>query len=131
MDKNFAITDAVLFDISGEIFDIRAQCQLLNIKFWPGSSSSLEMVWSIDGSNEQFSILFSQVQNFMIKERDEGYPLESGRMLKIAGFTQGHVNFQNCWLHPEQEDDADYLAFVMDDSTTILVKAGTANARRN
>lgn len=127
MNRNFSIRDAVFFELSGETMDL---CELLSVGFRPGGFPSVEMLWMIPSSNQQLQILFSQVQDFMIRGRDEEYPLQSGATLSIAGFSNGDPDLTEPELYEEPTREMNYMTFVMDDRSAFAIKAATANMRR-
>lgn len=130
MNKNFNIKDGVLLECSGELFDLRGGCELIGVNFRPGKLSSVEMVWKVDRSNQQIEIDFKSVEDFIVKGRDSEYPLQSGTMLAIAGFSDGVSvgGEDHFYLEPSQE--MSYMSFVMDDMSAFLVKAESVSMRR-
>lgn len=123
MNRNFSIRDAVFFELSGEVLDV---CELLSVGFRPGSFASVEMIWGIARSNQQLQILFSQIQDFIVRGRDEEYPGQSGSSLGIAGFSDGNPDPVEPELFLEPAQDNNYMTFVMEDRSAFAIKAGNA-----
>jgi hypothetical protein len=130
MNRNFAIKDAVLFEFLGEVLDLRSECELASVHFQPGIVSSVEMLWSISGSNQHLQILFTQVHCFLVKERDQEYPLQSGVTLLIAGFSSRNLPDFQPELYVEPTYEMNYMTFVMNDSSAFLIKAESGVIRR-
>lgn len=128
MKKNFSVKDAVFFEFAGETLDARGDCELLSVEFRPGAAASVEMNWRVHGSNRPLQILFSQVNNFVIKGRDEEYPLQSGVTLGIAGFSCVSLS-ADLELFVEPTPEMNYMTFVMDDESAIFIEAETAVMR--
>lgn len=126
MNRNFSIRDAVLFELSGEILDV---CELLSVGFRPGSFPTVEMLWRVGSSNQQLQIIFSQVQDFIIRGRDEEYPSQSGAALSIVGFSNGDPDLTEPELYVEPTHEMNYITFVMNDRSAFAIKAGSANMR--
>lgn len=126
MNKNFSIKDAVFFELFGETLDAR---ELISLVFNPSNTDMIEMLWKVNGSNRQLKILFSEVQDFSIKGRDQDYSQQSGKMLAIAGFTDGKLNDAEPELYVEPTVEMNYLTFVMHDALTIFVKAENASMK--
>jgi hypothetical protein len=127
MNRNFSIRDAVFFELSGEALDVAG---LLSVGFRPGISASVEMAWQIAGSNRQLQILFGQVEDFIIRGRDEEYPGQSGSSLSIAGFSNGNPNPNEPELFLEATPENNYMTFVMGDRSVLAVKAAKADMRQ-
>ena len=130
MKKNFGIKDAVLFEWSGEIIDIRGECELLSVEFRPGNSPSVEIKWKIEQSNQQIHMIFNSVEDFIFRGRDTEYPLESGAMLLIAGFNDGVNRGSEDQFYVEPTQEMNYMSFAMDDRSVILVRADSVIMRR-
>ena len=127
MNRNFAITNAVFFEFCGETIDAR---ELLLVRFQPGQVPAVEMLWKIQGSNQQIEVVFHQVTDFKISGRDEGYPPESGAMLGIAGFSDGNPDTLEPELYLEPTSEMNYITFFMNDRSSISIKANAASMRR-
>jgi len=130
MRKNFSINYGVLFEFSGEIYDLRGSCELMGVSFRPGSISSVEMIWGIDSSNQQIVIKFTSVEDFIVRGRDSAYPLKSGTMLAIAGFSDGISVGSEDQFYLEPSQEMSYMSFLMDDLSAFLVKAESVSMRR-
>jgi hypothetical protein len=128
--KNFVVKDAVLFGFSGEMIDLRGDCELASVNFYPGKSPSVEVKWDIQRSNHQVHMIFSSVEDFIVRSRDVAYPAESGAMLAIAGFSDGVSCGSDDQFYVEPTQEMNYMSFVMDDRSVILIKAGSAIIRR-
>lgn len=127
MNKNFSIEYAQCFVVSDERSDVR---ELLSLRFQPGPSASIEIIWALCGSNERAQISFSNVHDFVVKGRDQEYPIESSAMLKIVGFSNGRLDAADQELYLEAVTDVDYMTFIMDDASAILIRAETAILQR-
>lgn len=130
MKKNFVIKDGVLFEFSGEVLDLRGDCNLVSVEFQTGVSPCVRMHWGIQGSNQQIQILFSSVEDFIVIGRDPEYPPESGTMLKVAGFSSGTSGVDEGEFYVEPTQEMNYMSFVMDDISSFLVKADSISIRR-
>ena len=130
MNKNFAIKDAVIFEFGAEIIDLRGDCELVSVNYHPGEDSLVKLKWSIDGSNQNIEMVFSAVENFMIKGRDSAYPQQSGVMLAIAGFTDGTSCGGDDKFYLDASQEMNYMSFLMDDMSTFLIKSESATIRR-
>ena len=125
MKKNFAIRDAVVFECSDKKFDLRGDCSLVSVEFYPSFSSSVEIKWKVEQSNHHIFMMFSSVEDFIVRGRDSEYPPESGTMLAIAGFSDGAPCRGGEQLYVEPTQEMNYMSFVMDDMSAIFVKAGS------
>ena len=130
MNKNFQIQDGVLFTFSDESVDMRGECELLSVELRPGSSPRIEMRWRIDRSNQMIEIIFESVDDFMVMGRDTEYPVDSGAMLAIAGFSNRDDYSPDGEFYVEPTRGMEYMSFVMDDMSAFLIKAESANMRR-
>lgn len=130
MKKNFNIRDGIIFEFSQEILDMRGGCELISVTFCPGNSSTVEIKWKIERSNQLVYIIFSSVEDFIVRKRDAEYPLESGAMLAIAGFRDGVSCEREDQFYLEPTQEMNYMTFFMDDMSAILVRADSAIMRR-
>ena len=126
MNKNFSVKDAVFFELKNETLDAR---ELVSVTFHPGTFPSVEMLWVISASNQRLQILFSNTRSFIIKCRDEEYPLQSGATLSIAGFSRGYVDTAEPELYLEPTYDMSYMTFVMPDKSAFFISADTVLMR--
>lgn len=129
MNKNFSVRDAVFFESSDDTFDIRGDCELIEVQYRPGISASVEMIWKIRNSNQHLQMLFTEVRDFIFRGRDTDYPAQSGTMLGIAGFSGRDID-ETLTLYVEPEHDMSYMTFVMDDMSAVLIDAEKAVLRR-
>lgn len=130
MNKNFQIEDGVLFTFSGESVDMRGECELLSVELRPGLSPCVEMIWGIDLSNRRIQIVFESVDDFIVKGRDTEYPVKSGAVLAIAGFSNRDDYSYDGEFYVEPTREMKYMSFVMDDTSAFLIKAESANMHR-
>ena len=131
MKKNFNIKDAVLFEFSGDMIDLRGDCELISVDIRPGHSSTVEIKWKVDDSNQQIHVIFNYVKDFIVRGRDTDYPLESGTMLSIAGFSDGISRENEDQVYSQEPTrEMNYMSFVMDDWSAILVRADSVIMRR-
>jgi hypothetical protein len=87
-------------------------------------------LWRISGSNQQIKLVFDRVTDFIVKGRDPAYPVESGAMLALAGFTDGSSFAPDGEFYVEPSPGIGYLSFLMNDMSAFLVEAGSATMRR-
>lgn len=130
MKKDFTIKDAVFFEIQDETIDVRGDCRLISIAFLPGDTSSAEIRWAIQNSNQQLHMKFSLVEDFIVSGRDAEYPASSGSVLAIAGFTGGLEAVGDGQFYVEPTEDRGYMSLSMNDGSAIFVKAESVIIRR-
>jgi hypothetical protein len=126
MIKNFSISDAVIFNFPDEI-DLRGECELASVTCYVGEAFSVEMDWSILGSNQRVNITFQGVQDFEVRGRDLAYPLDSSIVLGISGFCSKEVSIPDGEFFIEPNNEMNYLAFVMNDGLAFLIKSTSAH----
>jgi hypothetical protein len=129
MNKNFTIKDAVFLQFDNQLIDLRGECKLQKVIVFPGKSSSIELRWDIDHSNQQVQILFNYVSDFLVTARDREYPAECGSTLAILGFCDGAWPKSEDTLYIEPTFEIDYMSFIMDDRSAYLIKADSAFVR--
>jgi hypothetical protein len=126
MKCNFLIKDAVFFEVSGKVLD---KLNLVGIEVFRGTAQAVKTRWQVPCSNQQVIITFTEVTDFIVKGRDRQYPLESGIMLRIAGYSQGNIDeIDDLYITPSF--DFAYMTFVMEDASAFLIKAETASLQR-
>lgn len=130
MKKNFDIKDAVLFSFSGDQIDLRGDCELESVSFFPSNNPIVEIKWNIENTNHKLNVKFISVEDFIVRSRDESYPPECGTMLAIAGFSDGISCGSDDEFCIEPSQGMNYMSFVMDDQSAFLIKAGSAIMRR-
>lgn len=122
MITNFYVNDATFVNYSEGRLDLR-DYRLVRVRLEAHGTFDLEILWSSRSSNNQFQMLFTDLNDFVVTPRDKAYPADSRVRLGLAGFTNSVTSAANLSVTSEADGSDAYFALLMDDQSAYFVNA--------